>query len=102
VGLLAFVPAVLASTTRACGSVSYTIPHTGNHGHAALNNLTASEATCTTARSVASSFLVTRKAPAGWHVGSKTIVTHSYGHANSVSEEIFTRGPARVTGDLAN
>ncbi len=102
VGLLAFTTPALAASTTNCGSVSYTVPHTGGHGHAALNNLTASNATCTTARSVAATFLRTRKAASGWHVSSKTVVVHSYGQANTVGEEIFTRGTARVVGDLAN
>ena len=102
VGLLAFVTPALGASTTNCGSVSYTVPHTGGHGHAALNNLTASNATCTTARSVAAAFLRTRKAPSGWHVSSTTVVVHSYGRANTVSEEIFTRGTARVVGDVAN
>ena len=102
VGLLAFVPPAVASSVSNCGSVSYTIPHTNNHGHAALNNLTATKVTCATARSVARTFLATRKAPTNWHATSKTIVMHSHGQANTVGEEIFTRGAARVSGEIAN
>jgi len=81
-----------ASAPKNCGSVSYTFPHTGGHAHAALNNLTAVGVSCLTARAVASIFLVTGKAPGKWHTTLKT----------TVSQEVFTYGKARVTGDLAN
>ena len=103
IGLLGFAVSAGASSTSYCGSVSYTIPHTNGNGHAALNNLTATKVSCATARSVAASYLVHKgKAPAPWHLTSKTIVTHSHGQTNTVGEEIFTRGTARVTGDIAN
>jgi hypothetical protein len=81
-----------ASAPRSCGSVSYTFPHTDGHGHAARNNLTAVGVSCSTARSVASAFLVTRKAPKNWQATIKL----------TSGEEIFTRGKARVTGYPAN
>jgi hypothetical protein len=102
IGLLALAPSAGASTSAKCGSVSVTIPHTNNHGHAALNNITATNVTCVTARSVAKTFLLTTKAPKNWHASTKTVVVHSYGQTNTVSEEILTRGTARVTGDIAN
>ncbi len=75
-----------------CGSVSYTYPHTGGHGHAALNNLTAVGVSCLTARAVANEFLVTGKPPSEWHATLKV----------SAGKEILTRGNARVTGDVDN
>jgi hypothetical protein len=81
-----------APTPKRCGGVSYTFPHTDGHGHAALNNLTAVGVSCSTARTVASDFLVTGKPPRNWHATSKL----------DGGEEILTRGKARVTGDLAN
>jgi hypothetical protein len=36
--------------------------------------------------------------PTGRHVTSRTVVSHH----NTLSERIFTRGSARVVGDLAN
>jgi hypothetical protein len=102
VGLLAFAPSASASATRDCAAVSVTIPHTKNHGHAALNNLRASAVTCETARSIARVFLLTTKAPEHWHASTATVRTHSNGRTNTVSEVILTRGTARVSGDLAN
>jgi hypothetical protein len=101
---IALVSAVSSSaaTGRHCGSVSYTIPHTGDHGHAALNNLTAVDVSCRVARSVARSFLRGAKPPQGWHASAKTVVMRLNGQAYTVSEEILTRGAARVTGDIAN
>ena len=101
-GLLALAPSANAVTPKNCRSVSVTIPHTNNHGHAALNNLTAANVTCATARSVGNTFLLTGKAPKNWHATSKKVVVHSYGQTNTVSEEILTRSGARVTGDIAN
>ena len=95
--LLAAAPAT-ASAATACGSVSYTFPGTHGQGHAALNNLTASGVSCSTARAVAVAFLADHKLPKGWHGRSK-IVVH---HGNTVGEEIITRGPARIVGDIAN
>jgi hypothetical protein len=80
-----------ASTRRRCGSVSYTFPHTDDHGHAALNNLTAVDVSCATARSVARALIVTGRAPKHWHAAMK-----------SSGEEVLTDGRARVTGDIAN
>jgi len=91
-----------APTPEKCGSVSYTVPHTGGHAHAALNNLTAVDVSCVTARSVASAFLVTGKPPKTWHATMKTVVTHIGGQANTVSEEILRCARARVTGDVDN
>jgi hypothetical protein len=91
-----------APAPKSCGSVSYTLPHTGGHAHAALNNLTAVGVSCVTARSVANAFLITGKPPKNWHATMKTVVTHIDGQANTVGEEILTRGKARVTGDIDN
>lgn len=85
-----FSPA--AAHPKNCGSVSYTFPHTDDHGHAALNNLTAVGVSCLIARSVAGDFLVTGKPPKNWHA---TI-------GRTGGEAVFTRGAARVTGELAN
>jgi len=75
-----------------CGAVSYTFPNTHGQGHAALNNLVAVGASCSTARSVANAFLVTGRPPKNWHATIKL----------ASGEEIFTRGRARVSGHLAN
>lgn len=91
-----------AATSRHCGSVSYTVPHTDDHGHAALNDLAAVDVSCRVARSVASSFLLDAKPPRGWHAIARTVVTRMDGHPDTVSEEILTRGAERVTGDVAN
>ena len=99
--LIAFASATAAAATS-CGSVSYTIPNTHNQFHAALNNLVAVNVSCRTARAAAKAFLITRKAPNGWHASTKTVVAHVNGQANTVSEEILTRRTARVTGDIAN
>jgi hypothetical protein len=88
----------IAAPARDCGSVSYTRPGTDGEGRAALNNITTSGASCPTARVVAKDFLAGYALPAGWRAKPKT-VTH---HGASISEEIFTRGPARVIGDIAN
>jgi hypothetical protein len=77
---------------KSCGSVSYTFPHTGGHGHAALNNLRAVGVGCSAARSLARDFLMTGKPPRGWHATFET----------SDGRQIFTRGTARVTGELDN
>ncbi len=89
-------PTALAAT--ACGSVSYTIPGTHDQGHAALNNLTVSGVSCSTARAVARAFLAGHMPPQGWHAMSKTVVSRG----NTIGEEIFTRGSARIIGDVAN
>ncbi len=91
-----------APEPKNCGSVSYTFPHTAGHGHAALNNLMAVAVSCATARSVASAFLISGKPPRSWHATMKTLITHLDGQSNTVGEEIFTRGQARVTGDIDN
>ena len=98
----AFAPLANASTSTSCGRVSVTIPHTKSHGHAALNNLKAINVACATARAVAQTFLLTKKAPKNWRATSKMAVTHVNGQANTVTEEILTRGSERVTGDIAN
>ncbi len=95
--LHAAVPAT-ASTATACGSVSYTFPGTHGQGHAALNNLTASGVSCSTARAVARAFLAGHKPPKGRHAMSKTVVSRG----NTLGEEILTRGSARIVGDVAN
>ena len=99
--LLAAGALLVASPTTAsaatCGSVSYTFPGTHGQGHAALNNLTASGVSCSTARTVAKAFLAGHKSPKGWHAMSKTVVSHG-----NTLEEIFTRGSARIVGDVAN
>jgi hypothetical protein len=81
-----------APAPKKCGSVSYTFPHTDGHGHAALNNLKAVGVSCSTARAVANDFLVTGKPPKNWHASLRA----------SVGEEVFTRGKARVAGDVDN
>ncbi len=91
-----------APATKNCGSVSYTLPHSAGHGHAALNNLTAVAVSCATAHSVASAFLINGKPPRSWHTTAKTVVTHLDGQSHTVGEEIFSRGQARVTGDIDN
>jgi hypothetical protein len=102
IALLALAPGAGASPATNCGSVSYTVPQTHDEGHAALNNLRASGVPCTTARSVAHTFLSSGKAPEGWHTARKTIVTRTDGRANTVEAEILTHGAARVTGEIAN
>jgi hypothetical protein len=101
IALLAAVALALPSTASAataCGSVSYAILGTHDQGHAALNNLTASGVSCSTARAVAKAFLAGHKPPKDWRAMSKTVVSHG----NTIGEEIFTRGSARVIGDVAN
>jgi hypothetical protein len=95
---LAASSAAVASPPAACGSVSYTIPGSHGQGHAALNDLTASGVSCSTARTVAKEFLTSHRTPKGWHATSKVVVSHG----NTLGEQIFTRGSARVIGDLAN
>ncbi|HXB64446.1 MAG TPA: hypothetical protein VNV42_06160 [Solirubrobacteraceae bacterium] len=97
-GALAAASPATASAATACGGVSYTFPGTHGEGHAALNNLTASGVSCRTARAVAKAFLAGHKSPKGWHAMSKTVVSHG----NTLGEQIFTRGSARVVGDIAN
>jgi hypothetical protein len=97
-GALAAASPLVASAATACGRVSYTIPGTHDQGHAALNNLTASGVSCSTARAVAKAFLVGHKPPKGWHAMSKTVVSHG----NTIGEEIFRRGSARIIGDVDN
>jgi hypothetical protein len=97
-GSLTVCSPTIASAATACGSVGYTVPHTHDEGHTALNNLTASGVSCSTARAVAKAFLTGHKPPQGWHAMSKTVVSHG----NTLGEEIFTRGAARVIGDMAN
>jgi hypothetical protein len=91
-GHVHLISPTVTAAPKDCGAVSYTYPHTDGHGHAALNNLTAVDVSCRTARSVASEFLVTGKPPSSWHANAKV----------SAGKEIFTRGNARVTGDLDN
>jgi hypothetical protein len=97
-GALAVTSSATASMATRCESVSYTIPGTHNEGHAALNNITATGVSCVTARAVARVFLVDNKPPSGWRATAKTVVSHG----NTLGEEIFTRGSARVIGDIAN
>jgi len=85
-----FAPA--AAQPKGCGSVSYTFPHTGGHGHAALNNLAAVGVSCLVARSLAHDFLVIGRPPRGWHAAFR----------ESDGQEVFTRGTARVSGQIAN
>jgi hypothetical protein len=86
------------SAATACGSVSYTVPGSHGEGHAALNDLTASGVSCATARTVAKAFLADRKLPRGWRARPKTVVRHG----ETIGEQVFTHGSARVVGDLAN
>jgi hypothetical protein len=97
-GVLAVALPASASAATACGGVSYTFPGTHDEGHAALNNLTASGVSCSTARAVAEAFLAGHKTPEGWRVRPKTVESHG----NTIGEEIFTRGSARIVGDIAN
>ncbi len=97
-GAVAAASPVTASAATACGSVSYTIPGTHEQGHAALNDLTASGVSCSTARAVAKAFLAGHKTPKGWHAMSKTVMSRG----NAIGEEIFTRGSARIIGDVDN
>lgn len=94
-----FSPASAPAPTS-CGSVSYTFPHTDGHGHAALNNLTAINVSCVTARSVAHAFLATGKPPKHWHAAVRMVTTHIDGQADTVGEEVITHAGARVTGDV--
>ena len=98
VGVLVTLPSAARASVEKCGSVSYTVPGTHGHGHSALNNLAARGVSCRIARDVAKTFLEHHAPPAGWHVTSRTVVSHH----NTLSERIFTRGSARVVGDLAN
>jgi hypothetical protein len=98
VGVLVSLPPAARASGRKCGSVSYTFPGTSGNGHAALNNLTAHDISCRIARTVAKTFLEHHAPPKGWHVASK-IVKRNH---DTLSERIFTRGSARVVGDLAN
>jgi hypothetical protein len=98
VGVLVTLPAAARASVQKCGSVSYAVPRTHGHGHAALNNLAARGVSCRIARKVAKAFLEHHALPSGWHVTSRTVVSHH----NTLSERIFTRGSARVVGDLAN
>jgi hypothetical protein len=91
-----------ATAPKRCGSVSYTFPHTHNHGHAALNNLTAVGVSCADARIVARRFLSTGKAVARWTARMTLVTVHINGHRYTEGEEIFTNGRARVTGEVAN
>ena len=97
-GFIALAASADASVTEHCGSVSYTYPCTHGHGHGALNNLTAVNVSCARARSVSKTFLIIHKAPEHWHARTRMVVIDG----STVGEEIFTRGRARVGGDLAN
>jgi hypothetical protein len=97
-GALASTPPASAAAASNCGSVSYTTPGTHNEGRAALNNLTARGVSCRTARMVAKTFLAHNTSPKGWHATSRTVVSRH----NAVDEEIFSKGLARVVGDVAN
>lgn len=97
-GALASTPPASAAASSNCGSVSYTVPGTHNEGHAALNNLTARGVSCLNARAVAKTFLAQHTPPKGWHATSRTVVSRH----NTVGEEIFSKGSARVVGDVAN
>jgi len=97
-GALASTSPAAAAAVSNCGSVSYTIPGTHDEGHAALNNLMARGVSCLTARAVARVFLSRHKPPKGWHVTSRTVVSLH----NTLTEEIFSHGSARVVGDMAN
>ncbi len=96
--VLVSLPAAARASVRKCGSVSYTVPKTHGEGRSALNNLTTRGVSCLIARKVATTFLEQHAPPTGWHVTSRTVVSHH----NTLSERIFTRGSARVVGDLAN
>ena len=91
-----------ATAPKRCGSVSYTFPHTHNHGHAALNNLTAVGVSCADARRVARRYLATGKAVARWTARITLVTVHINGHRYTEGEEIFTNGRAHVTGEVAN
>jgi hypothetical protein len=91
-----------SAAAKHCAAVSYTAPGTRDEAHAALNELTAQGISCRAAQSVALSFLSHGKPPHGWHARVKTLVVHVRGEANTVSEEILTRGAERIIGDIAN
>jgi hypothetical protein len=95
-----FAPRTAPAPTR-CAGVSYTFPHTDDHGHVALNNLTAAGVSCATARSVARTFIITGRPPRHWHAAMKQVSAHIGREHVTVGEEILTRGNARVTGDIA-
>jgi hypothetical protein len=99
IGLVGFAPAAGAAATLSCGKVVYTAPNTGNKGKRTLNNLTAANISCSSARSVAKSFLAAGTAPKGWHVSGKTIVKQVKGKKVRVAEVILTRGKATVIGE---
>jgi len=108
--LVAFsAPLALApgASAASCGSVSHTIPGTGGHGHAALNDLLAVHVSCHEARRVAREYLagafpgagaMSQRRPVGWHQAVRTVHKHS----GAVTEVTLTHGPERVVGDLAN
>ena len=102
VGLVAFPTTANGAASKNCGSVGYTVPHTHDEGHAALNNLRAVDVSCPSARKVALTFLSSGKAPARWRARPKTITTTRKGEVTTVGEEVFTDGLARITGDIAN
>jgi hypothetical protein len=101
VALTACGSSATSSTTKSCGSASYTFPHTNDEAHAAMNYLAALNLSCATAHSLAETFLA-GTIPAGWHASMKLVVVHRSGQTNTVDEEILTRGNERITGDIAN
>ncbi len=98
VAVVVSLPSAARASVRKCGSVSYTVPGTNGEGHAALNNLRARDVSCRIAREVARAFLEHHTPSKGWHATSRTVTSRH----NTLSERIFTRGSARVVGDLAN
>jgi hypothetical protein len=87
---------------KKCGGVSYTFPHTGGHGHEALNNLTAVGVSCATAQAVARALIVSGRAPRHWRATMKQVPIRVNGASVTVGEVVLIDGDARVVGDIAN
>jgi hypothetical protein len=83
-------PAVGAGRTKDCGTVTYA--RSAGQGGAGLSYLTASGASCATARGVANYFLRHSKAPRGWHE------TMQHKSSTKGVRTTFTRRAARVVG----
>ena len=108
---LALTPAAGAATIHSCGSVSHTIPGTGGHGHAALNELRAVHVSCHEAQRVAREYLagafpgagaMSEQRPVGWRQVVRTVHRHVGGRTTAVTELVLSHGSERVIGDLAN
>jgi hypothetical protein len=95
---IALTSSASTSVTERSGSVSHTGSGTGGHGLGALNALTAFNVSCAKARTVAKTFLITRKAPKHWHPSTRMVVENG----TTVGEEIVTQGRVCVVGGMAN